>query len=83
VALARDWFAEPPPSGPPRDVQRTQGDRLTAFVREHPNALRYVARAAADPLLTAEELERWNHATNELFERGMYRLPAPDASSLR
>ncbi len=145
VALATDWFAEPPPSGPPRDVQRTQGDRLTEFVREHPNALRYVARAAADrdegalaifdafvaiahrqwetladarqlrrntdlkwaalhvvvlnlgtillhdaierhldaPLLTAEELERWNHATNELFERGMYRLPTSDAASSR
>ena len=48
VELAAEAFADPPPEGPASDVQRAQGDRVTAFVRDHPSALLYVARGAAD-----------------------------------
>ena len=48
VALATDAFSDLPASGTPVDVQQELGDRVTAFVREHPTALLYVARSAAD-----------------------------------
>jgi AcrR family transcriptional regulator len=48
VAIATDAFSDLPESGTPVDVQQELGDRVTAFVREHPSALLYVARSAAD-----------------------------------
>ncbi len=38
------------------DIQQQLGDRVTAFVREHPTILRYVARSAADGEQGALEL---------------------------
>src|SRR5262245_24798175 len=37
-------FTAPPDAGSAADVQRQLGDRVTAVVREHSTALRYVAR---------------------------------------
>ncbi len=48
VAIARDAFGDPSESDSPIDAQQELGDRVTAFVREHPTAVRYVARSAAD-----------------------------------
>ena len=48
VAIAIDAFSDLPASGAPVDVQQELGDRVTAFVREYPSALLYVARSAAD-----------------------------------
>ncbi|MGA8745175.1 MAG: TetR/AcrR family transcriptional regulator [Solirubrobacterales bacterium] len=48
VSIAADAFSDLPGSGSPFDVQRELGDRVTAIVREHPAALLYVARSAAD-----------------------------------
>ena len=135
VSIASDFFADMPTKGAPKDVQQEMGDRVTAFVRDHPTALRYVARAAADgdesalatfdafvdiarsiyqrledagltnpeadltwaalhvvalnlgtvllseaisrhlpdSFFDAEQLERWNAATNTLFEQGVLR----------
>jgi AcrR family transcriptional regulator len=48
VRIATDAFADLSESGSPIEAQQELGDRVTAFVREHPTALRYVARSAAD-----------------------------------
>ncbi len=48
VEIATDAFSEPPTSSSPTDVQQELGDRVTAFMREHPTALLYVARSVAD-----------------------------------
>ncbi len=48
IGVASDAFSDPPGEGSPTDVQQELGDRVTAFVREHPTALLYVARSAAD-----------------------------------
>jgi AcrR family transcriptional regulator len=48
VALATDLFGDLSESGSPIEAQRELGDRVTEFVREHPTAVRYVARSAAD-----------------------------------
>lgn len=48
VAIATDAFSELSESSSPADAQQELGDRVTAFVREHPTAVLYVARSAAD-----------------------------------
>lgn len=48
IAIARDAFTETPEYGAPTDVVQELGDRVTAFVRDHPIALLYVARSTAD-----------------------------------
>jgi AcrR family transcriptional regulator len=48
VAIATQAFSDLPDSGSPEDIQQELGDRVTAFVRDHPTALRYVARSVAD-----------------------------------
>ncbi len=48
VRIATDAFADLSESGSPIEAQQELGDRVTAFVREHPTALLYVARSAAD-----------------------------------
>jgi AcrR family transcriptional regulator len=139
VALATDAFAELPSEGDPTVIQQRMGDLVTAFVRDNPTALRYVARAVADrdpgalgifeaftaisraqwqrladhgllrpdtdiewaalhvvvlnlatvlmrqaienclaaPFDDPAQLERWNQATNALFQRGLYRSARP------
>ncbi len=48
VAIATDAFSDLSESSSPIYAQQELGDRVTAFVREHPTTLLYVARAAAD-----------------------------------
>jgi AcrR family transcriptional regulator len=48
VAIATDAFSELSQSSSPIEAQQELGDRVTAFVREHPMAVRYVARSTAD-----------------------------------
>jgi TetR/AcrR family transcriptional regulator, regulator of cefoperazone and chloramphenicol sensitivity len=48
VAIATDAFSDPSQSSSPSEAQQELGDRVTAFVREHPTAVLYVARSAAD-----------------------------------
>jgi AcrR family transcriptional regulator len=48
VRIATDAFADLSESSSPIEAQQELGDRVTAFVREHPTALLYVARSAAD-----------------------------------
>jgi AcrR family transcriptional regulator len=48
VAIATDAFSDLSEHSSPVDAQQELGDRVTAFVREHPKAVVYVARAAAD-----------------------------------
>jgi len=48
IAIATDAFSEPPDDGWPTDIVKELGDRLTAFVRDYPIALLYVARSTAD-----------------------------------
>ena len=136
VAVAGQAFRDLPTDGDPTEIQQQMGDRVTAFVRDNPTALRYVARAVADqdegamrifdvfvaisraqwdrlaehgllrpdaslewaalhvvvlnlatvlmrdaierhlpaPFTDPRQLERWNQATNALFQRGLYRV---------
>jgi AcrR family transcriptional regulator len=48
VALATEAFADLPADGDPVQIQQQMGRRVTAFARDNPTALRYVARAVAD-----------------------------------
>jgi AcrR family transcriptional regulator len=48
VAIATQAFSDLPDSGSPEETQQQLGDRVTAFVRDHPTALRYVTRSLAD-----------------------------------
>ncbi len=48
VAIATEAFSQPLDPDSSCDVIEQLGDRITAFVAEHPVALLYVARAAAD-----------------------------------
>jgi AcrR family transcriptional regulator len=48
VAIATDAFSDLSESGSPVEAQQELGDRVTAFVREHPTAVLYVARSTAD-----------------------------------
>jgi AcrR family transcriptional regulator len=48
IQIATDAFDEPPADGSSAEIQQELGDRVTALMREHPTALLYVARAAAD-----------------------------------
>ncbi|HEY1687790.1 MAG TPA: TetR/AcrR family transcriptional regulator [Solirubrobacteraceae bacterium] len=48
IEIATDAFSKPPASSSPTNVQQELGDRVTAFMREHPTALLYVARSTAD-----------------------------------
>jgi TetR/AcrR family transcriptional regulator, regulator of cefoperazone and chloramphenicol sensitivity len=52
LARVEELFAEPPSGGSAEEIQRELGDRVTRFAGERPEALRYVARLAAeeDPL---------------------------------
>jgi AcrR family transcriptional regulator len=58
VAIARDAFADLSvgAGASAENVQKEIGDRITGLVRDHPAALRYVARAAADGDESALEL---------------------------
>src|SRR5580658_207736 len=47
IEIATDAFSQPFDSDSNTDIQQQLGDRVTALVREHPTALRYVARSAA------------------------------------
>lgn len=77
VERAAMTFAELP-SGSAEEVQRGLGDRVTAWAREHPEALLYVARLTADEDPAALEIfdaflaiatEQWRR----LAEEGMVR----------
>jgi AcrR family transcriptional regulator len=48
VAIATDAFSDPSQNSSQIEAQQELGDRVTAFVREHPMAVRYVARSTAD-----------------------------------
>jgi AcrR family transcriptional regulator len=48
IHIATDTFSQPLDSDSPIDIHQQLGDRVTALVHEHPTALRYVARSAAD-----------------------------------
>jgi AcrR family transcriptional regulator len=48
VAIATDAFSDLSEHSSPLEAQQELGDRVTAFVREHPTAVLYVGRAAAD-----------------------------------
>jgi AcrR family transcriptional regulator len=48
VEIATDTLGDLPEDGSPIDVQQQLGNSVTAAVREHPAALLYVARCAAD-----------------------------------
>lgn len=48
LALAVEAFAELDTTGPDDDVFEELAQRVTAIVRDHPDALLYVARSAAD-----------------------------------
>ncbi|HTD57979.1 MAG TPA: TetR/AcrR family transcriptional regulator [Solirubrobacteraceae bacterium] len=56
IDIATNAFSRPPDNDSPADIQQQLGDRVTALVSEHPTALRYVARSAADGDETALEL---------------------------
>jgi AcrR family transcriptional regulator len=134
LARAAEVFAEPPSGDSAEEIQRELGDRVTGLAAEHPEALLYVARLAADedpaaleifdafleiareqwrrlseeglmrpdvdlgwaalqaivlilgsalfegainrhlpkPWRDPEQLERWNRANSDLFQRGVY-----------
>ena len=144
VAIAGEAFTDLA-GGSPEEIQAELGDRITAFVRDHPTALRYVARAVADgdqaamaifdafvaiaktqwehlarqgllrhdadlpwsalhvvvlnlgtvlleqainrhlpaALRDAEQLQRWNQATSDLFRQGVYKSPAAARAARR
>jgi len=48
LTLATDAFSDLPEHTSPIQAQQELGDRVTAFVAEHPTALLYVARSTAD-----------------------------------
>jgi AcrR family transcriptional regulator len=48
LELAADAFTDVSESTTPIEAQQELGDRVTAFVAEHPTALLYVARSTAD-----------------------------------
>jgi TetR/AcrR family transcriptional regulator, regulator of cefoperazone and chloramphenicol sensitivity len=48
VAIATDAFSDPSETTSPIEAQQELRDRVTAFVSEHPTAVLYVARSAAD-----------------------------------
>jgi AcrR family transcriptional regulator len=48
LALATDAFRDLSENTTPIEAQQELGDRVTAFVAEHPTALLYVARSTAD-----------------------------------
>jgi AcrR family transcriptional regulator len=48
LTLATDAFSDLPEHTSPLEAQQELGDRVTAFVSEHPTAVLYVARSAAD-----------------------------------
>jgi AcrR family transcriptional regulator len=48
VDRATETFAKLPAGESAEEIQRELGDRVTGWAREHPEALRYVARLSAD-----------------------------------
>ena len=78
VALATEAFSDLSENGSPMQAQQELGDRVTAFVAEHPTAVLYVARSAADGEQAALEIfdafvaiarEQWRR----LDDRGLLR----------
>jgi AcrR family transcriptional regulator len=78
VEIATDAFSDLSESGSPMQAQQELGDRVTASVAEHPTALLYVARSAADGEPAALEMfdaflaiarEQWRR----LLDRGLLR----------
>ncbi len=78
VALATEAFSDLSENGSPIEAQQELGDRVTAFVAEHPTAVLYVARSAADGEQAALEIfdafvaiarEQWRR----LDDRGLLR----------
>jgi len=78
LAIATDAFSDLPANDSPIEAQQELGDRVTAFVAEHPTALLYVARSAADGEPAALEMfdaflaiarEQWR----SLDDRGLLR----------
>jgi TetR/AcrR family transcriptional regulator, regulator of cefoperazone and chloramphenicol sensitivity len=56
VAIATEAFSDLSEDGSPMQAQQELGDRVTAFVAEHPTAVLYVARSAADGEQAALEI---------------------------
>jgi len=56
VAIATGAFSDLSENSSPIGAQQELGDRVTAFVREHPTAVLYVARSAADGEKAALEI---------------------------
>jgi AcrR family transcriptional regulator len=84
IALAREAFADLPEIRVAQDLQHQIGDRVAAFVRDQPAALRYVARSVADGDEDALEIfdsfieiatNQWRH----MADQGVLR---PDADPL-
>lgn len=48
IETALEAFSDLPVEGSAELIQQAMGDRVTAFVRDHPTALRYVARSVAE-----------------------------------
>jgi AcrR family transcriptional regulator len=53
IDIATDAFCQPLDTASGTDIHQQLGGRVTALVREHPTALRYVVRSAADGEETA------------------------------
>jgi AcrR family transcriptional regulator len=78
VARAAEIFATLPSGDSAEEIQTELGDRVTGLVREHPEALLYVARLAADEDPSALEifdafLEIANRQWQRLAEEGVLR----------
>lgn len=78
VARAAEIFAELPSGESAEEIQRELGDRVTGLVREHPEAILYVGRLAADEDPSALEifdafLEIANSQWRRLAEEGVLR----------
>lgn len=78
VLRAAETFAELPGGSSAEEIQRELGDRVTRLVREHPEAIRYVARLTADDDPSALEifdafLEIADRQWQQLAEEGVLR----------
>jgi TetR/AcrR family transcriptional regulator, regulator of cefoperazone and chloramphenicol sensitivity len=78
LAIATDAFSDLAENGSPIEAQQELGDRVTAFVAEHPTAVLYVARSTADSDDTAlgifdALLEIARHQWQRLADRDLLR----------
>lgn len=78
VARAAETFAELPSGQSAEEIQKELGDRVTGWAREHPEALLYVARLAADGDPSALEIFDAfvgiaDHQWGRLAEEGLLR----------